>query len=66
MKKAELKELLALRESQLERAVKALRRAEQRLVMHNMFPSPLGAYPMVMRDETGLVRCAMGDLSKVL
>lgn len=65
MKKSEVKKLLALREEQLERAVKALRRAEKRLVMHNMFPSPLGHYPMVTRDDTGRVRVSIGDMSKI-
>lgn len=65
MKKSEIKKLLALREEQLERAVKALRRAEARLVLHNMFLCPLGHYPMVMRDETGQVRVAIGDMSKI-
>lgn len=65
MKKSEIKKLLALREEQLERAVKALRRAEARLVLHNMFLCPLGHYPMVVRDDTGLARVVVGDTSKI-
>lgn len=64
MKKAELKELLALRDKQLELAVRSLKRAELRLLAHNMFPSPLGAYPLVTRDEFGTARVILGDLSK--
>lgn len=64
MKKSEVKKLLALREEQLERAVRSLKRAELRLLAHNMFPSPIGAYPLVTRDEFGTARVILGDLSK--
>lgn len=58
MKKAELKKLLALRETQLSNAVDALRHLEGMINRADYLA--LRNYPIIVRDGFGIIRVKMG------
>lgn len=64
MKKAELRELLELREAQLSNTVNALRHAEQLISYFNLSGNMdiIRKYPIIHRDNLGVIRVKIGLL----